>query len=112
MTSRSLRFIPAVFLMVCVCSATQAQIPRRTPPRPAPSPTVKGPQLPNRPKPSPTPSAPMKKASELISRQPPITTNNAVLAKINPENARVIVSIGKQRAYLMTGDEIGIDSPI
>ena len=54
----------------------------------------------------------MKKASELISKQPPIVTNNAILAKINPENARVVVSIGKQRAYLITGDEIGIDSPI
>jgi lipoprotein-anchoring transpeptidase ErfK/SrfK len=110
--SRFLRLIPVLILTVCVCGAAHAQIPRRTPPRPAPSPTVKGPQLPNRPKPSPTASAPMKKASELISKQPPIVTNNAILAKINPENARVVVSIGKQRAYLITGDEIGIDSPI
>ena len=54
----------------------------------------------------------MKKANELISKQPPMTTNNAILQKINAENARVIVSIAKQRAYLMTGEEIGIDSPI
>lgn len=112
MISRLVRFIPILFLTLCVCGPAYGQIPPRTPPRPAPSPTVKGPQLPNRPKPSPTASAPMKKASELISRQPPMATNNAILAKINPDNAHVIVSISKQRAYLMTGDEIGIDSPI
>jgi len=54
----------------------------------------------------------MKKANEMISRQAPITTNAGVLATINPDNAHVIVSLTKQRAYLMTGDEIGIDSPI
>jgi len=54
----------------------------------------------------------MKKANEMISRQVPITTNAAVLATITPDNAHVIVSLTKQRAYLMNGDEIGIDSPI
>lgn len=54
----------------------------------------------------------MKKASELISKQPGITTNNEILQRVTPENAHVIVSITKQRAYLMTGDEIAIDSPI
>ncbi|MDP9097753.1 MAG: L,D-transpeptidase family protein, partial [Verrucomicrobiota bacterium] len=55
---------------------------------------------------------PMKKASELISRQPGITTNNAILQTVTPEKAHIIVSLAKQRAYLMTGDEIAIDSPI
>jgi lipoprotein-anchoring transpeptidase ErfK/SrfK len=54
----------------------------------------------------------MKKASEMISKQPGITTNNEILQKVTPDNARVIVSITKQRAYLMVGDEIAIDSPI
>jgi lipoprotein-anchoring transpeptidase ErfK/SrfK len=54
----------------------------------------------------------MKKANEMISKQPGITTNNAVLQKVTPDNARVIVSLTKQRAFLMTGDEIAIDSPI
>jgi lipoprotein-anchoring transpeptidase ErfK/SrfK len=95
------------------CSAANAQIPRRTPPpRPVASPPVKGSLPPNRPKPSPTPTQPMKKASELISKQPGITTNNAVLQKVTADNAHVIVSLTKQRAYLMTGDEIAIDSPI
>jgi lipoprotein-anchoring transpeptidase ErfK/SrfK len=102
-----------VFLFVALaCDTALAQIPRRTPPRPLASATVKPSQAPNRPKPSATPVQPMKKASELISKQPPISTNNAVLARVTPDNSHVIVSLAKQRAYLMTGDEIAIDSPI
>lgn len=55
---------------------------------------------------------PMRKASDLIKTQPPMTTNNAVLQSVTPDNARVLVSITKQRAYLMAGDQIAIDSPI
>lgn len=109
--TRSVRLILPLAVLVVACEAATAQIPRRTP-RPSPSPTIKAPQLPNRPRPSPTPTQPMKKAAALISKQAPIATNAAILQKINPENAHVIVSISKQRAYLMTGDEIGIDSPI
>lgn len=54
----------------------------------------------------------MKKASDLISKQAPIATNNAVLQRVTPDNAHVIVSLSKQRAYLMTGEAIAIDSPI
>jgi lipoprotein-anchoring transpeptidase ErfK/SrfK len=112
MTAGFLRFIPVLALAGLACDTASAQIPRRTPPRPASSPTVKASQPPNRPKPSPTPTQPMKKASELISKQPPISTNNAVLQKVTPDNAHVIVSLTKQRAYLMIEDEIAIDSPI
>jgi lipoprotein-anchoring transpeptidase ErfK/SrfK len=72
----------------------------------------------NRPKPSPAvpPSAPlnqpMRKASDLIKTQPPMSTNASVLQSVTPDNAHVLVSITKQRAYLMTGDQIAIDSPI
>jgi hypothetical protein len=54
----------------------------------------------------------MKKANELISKQVGINTNNEILQKVTPDNAHVIVSLTKQRAYLMTGEEIAIDSPI
>jgi lipoprotein-anchoring transpeptidase ErfK/SrfK len=54
----------------------------------------------------------MKKASELINVQPPMVTNTAVLQNVTPDNARVRVSITKQRAYLLLGDQIAIDSPI
>jgi lipoprotein-anchoring transpeptidase ErfK/SrfK len=72
----------------------------------------------NRPKPSPaaSPSAPlnqpMRKASDLIKTQPPMSTNASMLQSVTPDNAHVLVSISKQRAYLMTGDQIAIDSPI
>jgi lipoprotein-anchoring transpeptidase ErfK/SrfK len=98
---------------VIAFDVAHAQI-RRPTPRPAPSPSAKTNQ--NRPKPlpsaSPTASQPMKKANELISKQPPMSTNAAILQKVTPENAHVIVSLTKQRAYLTTGEEIAIDSPI
>src|SRR5437588_3848576 len=106
--ARAFRLIPILALLVCACDAN-AQIRR-----PTPSPKINAPQ--NRPKPlpsaSPTASQPMKKASELISKQPPIATNNAILAKVTQDNSHIIVSLTKQRAYLMTGEEIAIDSPI
>lgn len=54
----------------------------------------------------------MRKASELIKAQPPMTVNSAILQGVNPGNSHVIVSISKQRAYLLNGDQIAIDSPI
>jgi lipoprotein-anchoring transpeptidase ErfK/SrfK len=108
---RRLSFILVCLFVALACDNAVAQVPRRTP-RPAASPTVKPSQLPNRPKASPSPSQPMKKANELINKQAPISTNNAVLERVTPDNAHVIVSLTKQRAYLMTGEEIAIDSPI
>ena len=57
-------------------------------------------------------SRPMRKASELISRQEPVKINNSLIKQITPENVHVVISLPKQRAYLMMGDEIVIDSPI
>lgn len=54
----------------------------------------------------------MRKASDLIKAQTPLTTNAAVLQSVTPDNAHVLISISKQRAYLMTGDQIAADSPI
>jgi lipoprotein-anchoring transpeptidase ErfK/SrfK len=54
----------------------------------------------------------MKKASDLIKAQAPMVTNASVLQSVTPDNARVLVSITKQRAYLLLGDQIAIDSPI
>jgi lipoprotein-anchoring transpeptidase ErfK/SrfK len=107
-------FFFVLLLVLAPLARLDAQTPRRTPPpRPAASPTVKAPQLPNRPKPSPTASQPMKKATDLINKQQaPIATNNGVLATVTPDNAHIIVSLTKQRAYLMVGEEIAIDSPI
>jgi lipoprotein-anchoring transpeptidase ErfK/SrfK len=56
----------------------------------------------------------MKPAEELIHKQDPPKTTPRVLAMIAPDksNVSVIVSIPRQRVYLMVGNEIGIDSPI
>ena len=61
---------------------------------------------------TPPPNQPMRKASELISRQAPISINRAAYDSLSPNEARVVVSLSKQRAYLLNGDEIAIDTPI
>ena len=113
MSRRTLHPFVLVFgLMLALEPAANAQAIRRQSPTAPP----KSNAPPNRPKPlpsaSPTAPQPMKKANELISKQAPIATNAAILAKVTPDNAHVIVSLTKQRAYLMTGEEIAIDSPI
>src|SRR5215475_1210399 len=54
----------------------------------------------------------MKKPNELISKQAPLKVNQKLLAQATPENTRIAVSIPKQRAYLMIGDEVVADGPI
>ena len=61
--------------------------------------------------PRPTPK-PMRKATELISRQAPLKVNQGVLNQATPDNTHIVVSISKQRAYLMVGDNIAADGPI
>ena len=65
-----------------------------------------------RPTPSPSPAQPMRKASDLIRRQEPIKINQSLLKEVTPDAVHVLVSLPKQRAYLMTGEQIVIDSPI
>jgi L,D-transpeptidase catalytic domain. len=54
----------------------------------------------------------MKSAVDLIKKQAPLRVDQALLAKISPDDVHIIVSLGKQRAYLMVGAGIVIDSPI
>jgi lipoprotein-anchoring transpeptidase ErfK/SrfK len=54
----------------------------------------------------------MRKPAELISRQAPININRAVYDSLTPNDSRVVVSLTKQRAFLLAGDQIAIDSPI
>jgi lipoprotein-anchoring transpeptidase ErfK/SrfK len=108
----------AAALLLVACHAASAQLTgaKRTP-GPAAATNPSNPRQ-NRPKPAPatSPNAPlnqpMKKASDLIKAQPPMVTNASVLQSVTPDNARVVVSITKQRAYLLLGDQIAIDSPI
>jgi lipoprotein-anchoring transpeptidase ErfK/SrfK len=105
----------AVLLFGFEVAQAQTTKPRTTPPRPGPAPSARTnqpPQMRPRTSPSPTKPQPMRKAADLISKQPPMVTNAAILQQITPDNSQVIVSISKQRAYLLIGDQIGIDSPI
>ncbi len=61
---------------------------------------------------TPAPRQPMKKASELISRQAPISINQGVYDALTQGESRVLVNLTKQRAYLLSGDDVAIDSPI
>lgn len=54
----------------------------------------------------------MRKAAELINRQEPLKINKSIYDALNSEQARVVVSLSKQRAYLLAGDQIAIDTPI
>ncbi|TSA29497.1 MAG: hypothetical protein D4R65_15045 [Verrucomicrobiaceae bacterium] len=60
----------------------------------------------------PRPQKKQKPASELIRKQDPAKVIPRVLEQATPENVSVYISLGKQRAYLKVGDEVGIDSPI
>jgi lipoprotein-anchoring transpeptidase ErfK/SrfK len=54
----------------------------------------------------------MKKPNDLISKQAPLKVNQSVMSQATPDNVHIVVSIPKQRAYLMVGDQIAADEPI
>ena len=54
----------------------------------------------------------MKKPNELIQKQPPLKVNQGLLAQATPGNVHIVVSITKQRAFLMMGEQIVADGPI
>jgi len=58
------------------------------------------------------PEKQQKPATEMIRKQAPPKVIPRVLDQATPENVSVYISLGKQRAYLRVGDEVGIDSPI
>src|SRR5215468_2266495 len=63
------------------------------------------------PRQKPTPQ-PMRQASAYISRQAPLKVNQSLLRQATPDNTRIVVSIPKQRAYLMIGGQIVADGPV
>jgi lipoprotein-anchoring transpeptidase ErfK/SrfK len=66
---------------------------------------------PRSPKPTPQPKQ-MRKASAYITRQEPLKVNQSLLNQATPENTHIVVSLSKQRAYLMIGDDVVADGPI
>jgi lipoprotein-anchoring transpeptidase ErfK/SrfK len=54
----------------------------------------------------------MRKSAELIRKQEPMKVNQTLLKQATPDNTHIIVSIPKQRAYLLIGEDIVADAPI
>ncbi len=58
-------------------------------------------------------SAPaLRGPGELIVTQDPPKVVPRVLDRATPENTRVVVSLGRQRAYLYVDEEVAIDTPV
>jgi lipoprotein-anchoring transpeptidase ErfK/SrfK len=56
--------------------------------------------------------AKMKPASELLSKQEQGKIYPSVLERASGEPLSIVVSLSKQRAYLMVGSRVAVDSPI
>ena len=54
----------------------------------------------------------MTSPQQLIAKQAAPVVNKSVLAQTTPDNASVIVSLSKQRAYLYAGNLVAIDTPV
>ncbi len=63
-------------------------------------------------RPALAPPQPQRKAADLIHRQEPVKINQSTLNQATPDSVHVVVSITKQRAWLMIGEQIAIDAPI
>ena len=92
---RALRILLCALLLMALASSISAQF------------RLFGPRSPR-----PTPQPKMRSASAYISRQEPLKVNQSVLRQATPNNVHVRVSLPKQRAYLMVGEQIAADSPI
>jgi len=92
---RALRTLLCALLLMALASSISAQF------------RLFGPRSPR-----PTPQPKMRSASAYISRQEPLKVNQSVLRQATPGNVHVRVSLPRQRAYLMVGDQIAADSPI
>jgi lipoprotein-anchoring transpeptidase ErfK/SrfK len=78
----------------------------RAPTRPAPSPVRAA------ARPAASPVQILRKASDLIRKQDPLQVNQSLLKEATPDAVHILVSLPKQRAYLMLAEKIVIDSPI
>ena len=58
------------------------------------------------------PPTQFRKANELIRRQEPTKINQGLLKQATPDQVRIVVSLTRQRALLLLGEQIVIDSPI
>jgi lipoprotein-anchoring transpeptidase ErfK/SrfK len=56
--------------------------------------------------------ATMAAPQQLLTKQLPPVVNKNVLAQATPDNASVVVSLSRQRAYFYAGNAVAIDTPI
>lgn len=56
--------------------------------------------------------SPLKSPAELMAAAPPPKVVPRVLDKATPENTRIVVSLGRQRIYLYSGDEVAIEAAV
>jgi lipoprotein-anchoring transpeptidase ErfK/SrfK len=54
----------------------------------------------------------MRKPAELLQKQAPLKVNQGLLKQATQDNTHIVVSIPKQRAYLMIGEQIVADGPV
>jgi len=54
----------------------------------------------------------MTSPQQLIAKQAAPVVNKSVLAQTTPDNASVLVSLSRQRAYLYAGNLVAIDTPV
>ncbi len=52
------------------------------------------------------------KAETTYPKSSAVWKNDELLAKTNPDNSSILISLEKQRGFLMNGDEVAIDYPI
>ncbi|HEY0792026.1 MAG TPA: L,D-transpeptidase family protein [Chthoniobacterales bacterium] len=55
---------------------------------------------------------PFLKPQELIQKQAPPVINRSVYDRLGPDNATIVVSLSRQRVYVMAGQDVAIDSPV
>ena len=98
-----LRIVTGFAFLITITSVSAQLGGFPTPPRPRSTPAAQR---------VTAPPPPMRKATELIRRQEPIRINQALVNSVSPDQLRVVVSLAKQRAYLLAGDQVVVDSPI
>ena len=54
----------------------------------------------------------MRKPAELLRKQEPLKVNQSLLKQATQDNTHIVVSIPKQRVYLMIGEQIVADGPV
>lgn len=55
---------------------------------------------------------PAKAPKELIVKQEPARVIQETYARATKENTRIVIKLARQRAFLMVGDEVAMDTPI